>query len=357
MNASPKTIVVGMSGGVDSSVAALLLHRSGYQVIGLFMKNWDEKGADGVCPAQRDFEDVARVCDRIGIPYYSVDFVKEYRERVFEKMLKAYAAGMTPNPDIACNREIKFDAFFLKARSLGAEKVATGHYCRIDRSQGHARLFKGMDSSKDQSYFLCQVPGEILEDTLFPIGDIPKSEVRRIAKEAGLPTASKKDSMGICFIGKRDMQEFLAPYVKKRPGEFRSLNGDVLGEHKGAHFYTIGQRKGMRLGGSGEPYFVVNKDHERNIVYVERGFSHPALFRDSLDAESVRWVSGHAPVFPFRCAAKIRYRQADEPCSVAIRDDGALSVRFDRPQRAVTPGQAVVFYDGDACLGGAWIKL
>ncbi|MCC7440588.1 MAG: tRNA 2-thiouridine(34) synthase MnmA [Bdellovibrionales bacterium] len=352
-------VVVGMSGGVDSSVAALLLHRAGLRVAGLFMRNWDEADENGVCAATEDYEDVARVCEKIGIPYYAVDFVEEYRDRVFEEFLSAYRAGYTPNPDVLCNREIKFDAFWARARALGAEYLATGHYCQSESGS----LLKGADPAKDQSYFLYAVRPRALERVLFPIGHLPKPEVRRIAEAAGLPTHDKKDSTGICFIGERKFRPFLSQYLKPRLGEFRTLAGEVLGTHQGAHLFTLGQRKGTGIGGPGESPYVVAKDVEKNLVYVERGDRHPALYTDDLQAESLSWIRGQSPELPFRCTAKVRYRQSDQEATVELLEcdpvtgaPGQLRVVFDLPQRAVTPGQHVVFYKENECLGGGVIR-
>jgi tRNA-specific 2-thiouridylase len=338
-----------MSGGVDSSVSALLLKEAGYRVVGLFMKNWEE--ADGVCRAAEDADDVARVADLLQIPHYTVSFVEEYRRLVFDAFLRDLEAGRTPNPDVLCNREIKFDAFLKKALLLGADKIATGHYCRLD---GACRLLKGSDPGKDQSYFLHAVPKGALEKTVFPIGHLRKEEVRRIARAARLPTAEKKDSTGICFIGERNFKTFLAPYLGYSKGPLKTCSGAVVGTHDGAAYYTIGQRRGLGLGGEGEAWFVVGKEISSNTVYVERGENHPALFSSSLTAQSPTWL-GDPPSFPYRCAAKIRYRQSDQLCTVSIEAGGNLRVDFDEPQRAITPGQAVVFYDGEVCLGGATI--
>jgi tRNA-specific 2-thiouridylase len=296
------------------------------------------------------------VCDRLDIPYYSVEFVKEYWENVFSHFLREYEQGYTPNPDILCNREIKFKVFLEKAKELGADYLATGHYCQNIVQDGQRRLVKGADPGKDQTYFLYTMKKEILEQVMFPIGHLQKSEVRKIAHQYNLSTKSKKDSTGICFIGERKFREFIAQYIKSTQGEFQLLNGTIVGEHLGACFYTMGQRKGLGLGGSGEPWFVVGKDMEKNIVYVERGGDHPALYCDELFANEVSWVDDNfTPKLPFRCKAKVRYRQQDQDCQIVENRDGVLRVVFDSPQRAVTPRQSVVFYDGDICLGGAMI--
>lgn len=354
-----KTAVVGMSGGVDSSVAALLLKQQGYRVIGLFMKNWEEKDENGVCQASREYEDVARVCDKLDIPYYSVEFVQEYWDNVFKHFLEEYKAGYTPNPDILCNREIKFNVFFKKAMELGADYLATGHYCQIAPSSmpdGHAKLLKGLDPGKDQSYFVYTLKEELLRKVLFPVGGLMKSEVRRLAKEHGLATHDKKDSTGICFIGERNFRKFLSQYVAAKPGPFKLLDGTTVGTHGGVAYYTMGQRKGLGLGGQGEPWFVVAKDPARNIVYVERGETHPALYADDLIASELSWV-GPEPMWPLKCTAKIRYRQDDQKCTVTKLEDGRLRVDFDEAQRAITPRQSLVLYDGNVCLGGAMIDV
>lgn len=353
---TPKTVVVGMSGGVDSSVSALLLKEQGYQVIGLFMKNWEETDARGVCKASLEYEDAERVCEQIGIPCYSVNFASEYQESVFQEFLDGLKRGLTPNPDILCNREIKFKVFLEKAKRLGGDFLATGHYCRLERSNGPIRLLKGLDPSKDQSYFLHAVPGAMFENVLFPVGGLDKKEVRAIAKKHQLATSEKKDSTGICFIGKRDFKPFLSQYLGYRKGEFQNLDGTRVGEHDGAAFYTIGQRRGLGLGGEGEAWYVVGKEIQNNIVFVERGENHPALFASELIANQVTWISKAPASYPFRCQAKIRYRQVDQPCIVTQEEGDSLRVLFDEPQRAITPGQAVVFYDGICCLGGAVIQ-
>ncbi len=347
-----KTVVVGMSGGVDSSVSALLLKRQGYRVIGMFMKNWEETDDKGQCRASKDYEDVIKVCEQIGIPYYSVNFAKEYERDVFSQFLAELKAGYTPNPDILCNREIKFKAFLEKALSLGADFLATGHYCRTLENQLH----KGSDPSKDQSYFLYTIKSTSLQKVLFPIGNLLKSEVRQIAKEAGLATSEKKDSTGICFIGKRDFKEFTSQYLGFQPGNFETLGGKVVGKHDGIAFYTIGQRKGLGIGGPGEAWFVVGKDIPRNVVIIEQGEDHPALYRSELIATELSWVSGVAPMFPFACSAKVRYRQPEQPCIIESIDQDSVKVRFLNPQRAVTPRQSIVFYQDDLCLGGAVIE-
>lgn len=339
-----KTVVVGMSGGVDSSVTALLLKEQGYRVIGLFMKNWEEEGP---CPAEDDYQDVACVASHLGIPYYTVNFAKEYWEQVFSRCLEEYAAGLTPNPDILCNREIKFNLLLEKALELGADYLATGHYCR----HGAGQLLRGLDPEKDQSYFLYTLKSEILKKVLFPIGELQKKQVRALAAKAGLVTAAKRDSTGICFIGKRNFKEFITRFIPNRPGDFERLNGEIVGEHDGMAYYTIGQRRGLDIGGPGEAWYVVGKDRERNVVFVEQGDDHPALFRNELEMEEVSWVKSE-PIYPFRCTAKVRYRSADVPCTVTSSE----RVVFDQAQKAITPHQSIVFYQGEICLGGGMIR-
>ena len=349
-----KTVIVGMSGGVDSSVSALILKKQGYKVIGMFMKNWEEEDENGVCQASKEYADVIKVCEKIDIPYYSVEFVKEYRDNVFAHFLKEYEEGHTPNPDILCNREIKFKVFYDKARELGADYLATGHYCQTD---GQGRLIKGADQGKDQTYFLYAVKKNVLKNVLFPIGEMQKSEVRAIAQEYDLATATKKDSTGICFIGERNFKNFLSQYLPAKPGEFKLLSGEVVGKHDGCAFYTPGQRKGLGLGGQGEPWFVVAKDVAKNIVYVERGERHPAMYCDELTATDIDWIDHEFKVEgELILKAKVRYRQADQDCVLKQLDDGRLHVRFNIPQRAVTQRQSVVFYQDDICLGGAMIE-
>lgn len=350
-------VVLGMSGGVDSSVAALLLKQQGYDVIGVFMKNWDDTDEFGRCTAEDDAEDVRRVAEQIGIPYYTVNFEKQYYEKVFAYFLDEYRRGRTPNPDVMCNREIKFGDFLQKALDLGADYIATGHYARVDRSGGLNRLLRGNDPGKDQTYFLSQLNQYQLGMAMFPIGHLPKPEVRRIAEEAGLATAKKKDSTGVCFIGERNFKEFLSQYLPAQPGEMRTLDGTLKGRHEGLMYYTLGQRQGLGIGGSGtgEPWFVVDKDLTRNILLVAQGDdSH--LYSQGLTATDVNWIAGSDMPSEIRCTAKFRYRQPDQGVTVRFQpEDRTCAVVFDEPQRAVTPGQAVVFYDGETCLGGAAI--
>lgn len=346
-----------MSGGVDSSVAALLLKMQGYNVIGMFMKNWEEKDENGVCSSSQDFEDVVRVCEQIGIPYYSVNFVKEYWDSVFQQFIAGLKQGLTPNPDILCNREIKFKALLEKALEIGGDYLATGHYCRTAAAGNEWQLWKGADPGKDQSYFLYTVRSEILQKVLFPVGDMLKGDLRRFAGEHGLATSQKKDSTGICFIGERNFKHFLKQYIAYQPGEFQTLGGECVGTHDGVAYYTIGQRKGMGLGGSGEPWFVLGKDAAKNIVFVERGVRHPALYCDELTASDLTWVSSNGvPPLPLTCKSKIRYRQADQECVIEQMENGKARVRFLVPQRAVTLQQSIVFYQGNVCLGGGIIE-
>lgn len=341
-----------MSGGVDSSVSAFLLKEQGYDVLALFMKNWEEKNGQGICQSAQDFEDVTSVCKQLDIPYYSVNFVKEYEELVFKEFLGELELGHTPNPDILCNREIKFKLFMEKALQLGADYLATGHYAQIDRASGD--LLKGQDPQKDQSYFLYTLKEEILKKVLFPIGDLEKSEVRKIAKREGLSVHDKKDSTGICFIGKRDFKTFISRYIPYQKGHFETLDGKIVGVHEGAAYYTIGQRKGIGIGGAGDAWFVVGKEMARNVVFVEQGTDHPSLYSKRLIADQLSWV-GTPPLIPFTCKAKIRYRQMDQECVIEKMENGQISVNFLEPQRAITPRQSIVFYDGRRCLGGGMI--
>ncbi len=343
-------VVVGMSGGVDSSVSALLLKEQGYEVIGLYMKNWED--LDGSCPGTADYEDALRVCDTLQIPCYTINFVEEYRDSVFSHFIEELKMGFTPNPDVLCNREIKFKALFQKAQELGADFLATGHYAKT-QEEG---LFRSADLDKDQTYFLYTLKKEVLKQVLFPIGHLKKKEVRALAEASGLSTAAKKDSTGICFIGERNYRDFLSGYIACKEGAFETLSGKKIGTHQGAAFYTIGQRKGLKIGGPGEAWFVVGKDIARNVVFVEQGQHHPALYRPSLEATDVSWVAGTPPSFPLKCTAKIRYRQQDQACTVTLKENDRLSVEFDTPQRAITPRQAIVFYQGPLCLGGALIS-
>ncbi len=347
-------VVIGMSGGVDSSVAALLLKKQGYDVVGVFMKNWEETDEDGVCTATADYEDVRRVSETIGIPYYTVNFVKEYQERVFSYFLEEYKAGRTPNPDVLCNCEIKFKAFLDFALATGAESLATGHYARLARDGEQVKLLRAADMGKDQTYFLAGLNQRQLSKAMFPIGDLQKPELRAIAAEAGLATALKKDSTGICFIGERNFKRFLMQYLPAQPGDIVTLEGKIIGRHDGLMYYTLGQRRGLGIGGqkegSGESWFVIGKDMQRNLLIVQQG-EHEELFSLALRAPKMSFIAGEAPAKTFRCTAKFRYRQPDQSVRVTMDGDGCY-IDFDEPQRAVTPGQWAVLYDGDVCLGG-----
>ncbi len=356
---APK-VIVGMSGGVDSSVSALLLKQQGYQVEGLFMKNWDEDDGTEYCTAKADLADAEMVCERIGIKLHTANFAAEYWDNVFEHFLEEYKAGRTPNPDILCNREIKFKVFMEYARMLGGDLIATGHYVRRADRDGHAHLLKGLDPNKDQSYFLHAVGEAEFAKSLFPVGELEKPEVRRIAEEHGLVTHNKKDSTGICFIGERRFKDFLQQYLPAQPGEIQTPEGKVLGEHMGLMYHTIGQRQGLGIGGvkgaNEEPWFVAQKDLTRNVLVVVQGTDHPLLYTNHLIAQQAHWINGAPPSSSFTCWAKTRYRQPDQKCVVTQMDDGTLDVSFEQPQRAVTPGQSVVFYSDDICLGGAVIE-
>ncbi|WP_147803000.1 tRNA 2-thiouridine(34) synthase MnmA [Alkalicoccus halolimnae] len=349
-------VVVGMSGGVDSSVTAHLLKEQGYEVIGIFMKNWDDTDENGVCTATEDYNDVIRVCNQLGIPYYSVNFEKEYWHKVFTYFLEEYKAGRTPNPDVMCNKEIKFKAFLEHAFALGADYVATGHYARVEQSEDGVKLLRGIDRNKDQTYFLNALSRVQLEKVMFPLGEIEKPRVREIAEEAGLATAGKKDSTGICFIGERNFKEFLSQYLPAQKGIMETVDGTQKGSHDGLMYYTLGQRQGLGIGGAGEPWFVVDKDLKRNVLIVGQGFHHPLLYSEGLTASGINWIAGNVPEKTFTCTAKFRYRQEDHGVTVEPQKDGTFRVLFDEPERAVTPGQYVVFYDGEECLGGGTIE-
>jgi tRNA-specific 2-thiouridylase len=353
-------VIVGMSGGVDSSVAALRLLEAGYHVEGLFMKNWEEDDGTEYCTAKEDFADAQAVADALGITLHGANFAAEYWDGVFEHFLAEYRAGRTPNPDILCNREIKFRAFLDYALELGADRIATGHYARLGEAGGRPALLKGLDAGKDQSYFLHAVGHEQLALSLFPLGALNKSEVRRIAADAGLVTHGKKDSTGICFIGERRFRDFLGRYLPAQPGPVETLDGEVIGEHHGLMYHTIGQRQGLGIGGLARhdeaPWYVAAKDVARNALIVVQGNDHPALFADSLHASKLFWIAGEVPALPLRACAKVRYRQADQVCTVHAVN-GGYRIEFATPQRAVTPGQSVVLYDGDRCLGGGVIEV
>jgi len=353
-------VVVGLSGGVDSSVAALLLKRAGHDVVGLFMKNWEDDDDDAYCSTREDLVDAAAAADVIGIPLEAVNFAAEYRERVFASFLAEYSAGRTPNPDVLCNAEIKFKAFLDHAMRLGAGRIATGHYARLRTRDASIELLRGTDRGKDQSYFLHRLTQAQLARVLFPVGGLKKSEVRRIAAEAGLPNHAKKDSTGICFIGERPFREFLGRYLPRAPGPIVTADGRTVGEHIGLAFYTIGQRKGIGVGGkrgaSGEAWYVARKDPASNTLTIVQGHDHPLLMSRGLDGIDASWISGSAPAAPSRHTAMTRYRQADAPCTLTETRDATLAVEFDAPQWAVTPGQSLVLYDGERCLGGAIIR-
>jgi tRNA-specific 2-thiouridylase len=369
MSSKPR-VVVGLSGGVDSAVTAYLLKEQGWDVVGIFMKNWEDDDDDGYCSSNQDFLDAASVADVIGIEIEHVNFAAEYKDRVFAEFLREYQAGRTPNPDVLCNAEIKFKAFLDHAMRLGAEKIATGHYARVREvkagdSAGRFQLLKGLDGTKDQSYFLHRLNQAQLSRTMFPIGELRKTEVRRIAQEIGLPNAKKKDSTGICFIGERPFREFLNRYISKAPGPIKDERGRVLGQHQGLSFYTLGQRQGLGIGGVKErgaqrgggehaPWFVARKDMAKNTLWVVQGHGHPWLLSAALDADDASWIAGTAPA-PGEYAAKTRYRQADAPCTLAPGPNGVFRLEFREPQWAATPGQSAVLYDGEVCLGGGVI--
>ncbi|WP_353172085.1 tRNA 2-thiouridine(34) synthase MnmA [Paracandidimonas soli] len=358
-------VVVGMSGGVDSSVTAWLLKQQGYDVVGLFMKNWEDDDDSEYCSSRQDWLDAASVADLVGVDIEAVNFAAEYKDRVFSEFLREYEAGRTPNPDVLCNAEIKFKAFLDHAMALGAERIATGHYARVRQDPATARyqLLKALDHTKDQSYFLHRLNQDQLSRTLFPLGELPKTKVRELARELQLPNAAKKDSTGICFIGERPFREFLNRYLPTRPGPIKTDDGRVVGGHQGLAFYTLGQRKGLGIGGikgrqqedgTADAWYVARKDLETNTLLIVQGHDHPWLQQSRLSAQDVSWVAGEAPL-PGRYAAKTRYRQADAPCLLGAEDAGGFFLDFDTPQWAVTPGQSAVVYDGDICLGGGII--
>ena len=354
-------VIVGMSGGVDSSVSAYLLQQQGYQVEGLFMKNWEEDDTDEYCSAAQDLADAQAVCDKLGIELHTINFAAEYWDNVFELFLAEYKAGRTPNPDILCNKEIKFKAFLeFAAEELGARYIATGHYVRRDDSTGKPRLLRGLDINKDQSYFLYTLSEQQVEQSLFPVGDLEKPEVRRIAEQLDLITAKKKDSTGICFIGERKFKDFLAKFLPAQPGPIETVDGQVIGEHQGLMYHTLGQRKGLGIGGmkdaSDNPWYVVDKEVARNVLVVAQGYEHPRLYSDGLIAGQLHWVDRQPIREAFDCTVKTRYRQQDLPCRVEPLDDQSIRVTFAAPQAAVTPGQSAVFYQGEICLGGGIIE-
>ena len=350
-------VVVGMSGGVDSSVAALLMKRAGHEVIGVFMKNWEEKDEAGVCTSERDWSDVRAVCEHLDIPYYSVNFARQYWDRVFEHFLAEYRKGRTPNPDVLCNREIKFNVFLDFAEQLGADKLVTGHFANIDQAEGEYRLLRAADENKDQTYFLYMLGQRALSKAMFPVGGLLKGEVRQIAREAGLPVSEKKDSTGVCFIGERNFKQFLSTYLPAMPGDMVTTDGRVVGRHDGLMYYTLGQRRGLGIGGggNGQRWFVVGKDLGRNELVVHQGEDESLLYSPGAVGSEVTWLAGHPPVAegePLECQVRLRHRQPLQDCRLTLAD-GVAHMAFAQPQRAVTPGQSAVFYRGQVCLGGA----
>lgn len=351
-------IVVGMSGGVDSSVAALLLKRAGHEVIGVFMKNWEEKDENGVCTSETDWADVREVCAAIDIPYYSVNFVKEYYDRVFSYFLDEYRRGRTPNPDVLCNREIKFKAFLDYAMKLGADALATGHFCNLGTANGQYQLLRGADGNKDQSYFLYMLGQKALAKAMFPVGGLTKAQVREIAQDAGLITSRKKDSTGVCFIGERSFKPFLQQFLPAQPGDIVTLEGKRVGRHDGLMYYTLGQRRGLGIGGvegveGAGRWFVLAKNMDTNELIVTHGEDHPMLYSRNAEGEGTTWIAGEAPSSEFDCTCKYRYRQPDQQVHVRVLENGRVHVEAKERQRAVTPGQSMVFYQGEVCLGGA----
>ena len=360
MNTSPK-VVVGMSGGVDSSVSAYLLQQQGYQVVGLFMKNWEEDDTDEYCSAAVDLADAQAVCDKLNIKLYTINFAAEYWDNVFEHFLSEYKAGRTPNPDILCNKEIKFKAFLeYAAQDLGADYIATGHYVRKRTTGDKVELLRGVDNNKDQSYFLYTLSEDQVRQSLFPVGELEKPQVRKIAEQLGLATASKKDSTGICFIGERKFSDFLARYLPAQAGAIRTVDGQVIGKHQGLMYHTLGQRKGLGIGGLKQaddtPWYVVDKDIKNNELIVAQGHDHPALFSDGLIAQQLHWVDRKAVTKSFTCTVKTRYRQQDIQCKVNPISEDKIEVIFANPVAAVTPGQSAVFYQDEVCLGGGIIE-
>ncbi|XKM12469.1 tRNA 2-thiouridine(34) synthase MnmA [Orbaceae bacterium ac157xtp] len=354
-------VIVGMSGGVDSSVSAYLLQQQGYEVVGLFMKNWEEDDNESYCSAATDLADAQAVCDKLGIPLLTINFAAEYWDNVFEHFLSEYKAGRTPNPDILCNKEIKFKAFLEYAtEDLNADFIATGHYVRKRESQGKVELLRGLDNNKDQSYFLYTLDEKQIGRSLFPVGELEKPEVRKIADQLGLVTADKKDSTGICFIGERKFKDFLARYLPAQNGVIRTVDGEIIGEHQGLMYHTLGQRKGLGIGGlknaDETPWYVVNKDIINNELIVAQGHDHPALFSGGFIAKQLHWVDRKPITEPLSCTVKTRYRQQDIPCHITPVNDDEIKVIFDAPVAAVTPGQSAVFYQGEVCLGGGIIE-
>lgn len=355
MTSKKEKIIVAMSGGIDSSVSALLLKEQGYDITGVFLKNWEEDSFS-TCNSNQEYEMVAKVCDHLQIPYYALNFAQEYRERVFKNFLEQYSQGLTPNPDILCNQEIKFQVFLEQVFQLGSQKLATGHYCQIhhDSQTNSYFLHKGLDPQKDQSYFLHSIRSDYLKNILFPIGHLTKKEVRDIAKKSGLPNHDKKDSMGICFIEQSNFNQFIKNYLKQEPGDILDLDGNILGQHQGLWYHTIGQRKGLGLGGPGDAYYVAKKNLQKNSITVVRGNDHSALFTHELFVNHITFL-GSIPSLPLKCQAKVRYRQTDQDCTLLLGEDGRYHVHFKNPQRAITLGQSVVFYLDERCLGGGII--
>ena len=354
-----KKIIVGISGGVDSSVAAMLLKEEGYNVEALFMKNWNDYEDDGRCLWEHDVEDAMLVCDKLNIPLNTVDLSKKYWEKVFKKFLDEYKKGRTPNPDVLCNREIKFKAFLEYAKKLGAEKIATGHYACLKKENGISQLLKSFDVNKDQSYFLCQLNQNQLNNSLFPIGRLCKTDVRKLAKKSGLATHNKKDSTGICFIGEQPFRAFLSKFITPKPGLIKTVDEKLIGEHEGIFFYTLGQRQGLGIGGvkntKDAPWYVIKKDITKNELIVAQDHDHPMLHNKNLTVIDINWISGKMPALPFRCKAKCRYRQSDQDCVIEKNENNRLFISFDSTQRAITPGQFIVFYEKNVCLGGGII--
>ena len=358
---TPKKVVVGMSGGVDSSVSAYLLQQQGYHVVGLFMKNWEEDDTEEYCSASIDLADAQAVCDKLNIKLHTINFAAEYWDNVFEHFLSEYKAGRTPNPDILCNKEIKFKAFLeYAAEDLGADYIATGHYVRKRESNGKVELLRGVDNNKDQSYFLYTLSEAQIKQSLFPVGELEKPKVREIAQQLGLATAAKKDSTGICFIGERKFSDFLARYLPAKGGAIRTVDGEIIGKHHGLMYHTLGQRKGLGIGGLKQaddtPWYVVDKDLQNNELIVAQGHDHPALFSDGLIASQLHWVDRQVVSKPFTCTVKTRYRQQDIACQVNPLSEDKIEVIFNHPVAAVTPGQSAVFYQGEVCLGGGIIE-
>jgi tRNA-specific 2-thiouridylase len=349
-------VIVGMSGGVDSSVAAARLLEQGHHVTGLFMKNWEEDDTAEYCSAAVDLADTEEVCKMLEIPLRTINFSHEYWNNVFQLFLSEYRAGRTPNPDVVCNKEIKFKEFLRWALDLGADYIATGHYARLQRRGRHFQLCKGRDGNKDQSYFLHTLGQDALRYASFPIGEMQKERVRASAMDMGLPVHSKKDSTGICFIGERRFNDFLNRFLPAQKGQIKTLEGEVVGEHSGSYYYTIGQRQGLGIGGEGEPWYVAQKDVKRNIVYVVQGHDHPSLMHRIVLAESMHWITGMPPILPMQCKAKVRYHQQDQDCVIAMLGPNFSRIVFDQPQWAVTPGQSIVFYSDDVCIGGGIIR-